>query len=367
MKKRRLVIASILKPIDDSRMLEKIAVSLVKSGGFTVDIIGYPSKVRPEVEGVTLHPLAPFRRLSFSRLFSRFRVLRKVFAIKPNLLIVNTHELLTVAVVARLLLGTRIIYDIRENYFRNILYGGTLPPMIREVVALSVRLKEKLTSVFFHLFLLAEQGYASEMRFFGRRFEVVGNKAIVSGATSTVAPARTRCNLVFTGTLAQSTGVFEAIRLAKILHDVSPDITLSIIGYCAKASDLGKLKAAISPNKFITLTGGGQLVPHGQIMKALTTADFGIICYPPSPHTVNSIPTKLYEYLSIGLPIILQNHKPWVDWCAPANACIPVDFASIDGKTLLEQMRSSTFYTSPPIDVLWDSEEAKLLSALEKI
>ena len=44
MKKQRIVLASVLKPVDDVRMFEKIGKSLSAITGHDVFIIGYPSK-----------------------------------------------------------------------------------------------------------------------------------------------------------------------------------------------------------------------------------------------------------------------------------------------------------------------------------
>ena len=52
MKKRTIVIASVLKPIDDTRMFEKFGMSLSDSGNYNVVIIGYPSKAIPSYPNV---------------------------------------------------------------------------------------------------------------------------------------------------------------------------------------------------------------------------------------------------------------------------------------------------------------------------
>ena len=94
-KKRRIVLASVLKPVDDTRMYEKIGVSLADRGNYEVYIIGYPSLHR-YIESTSIHflPLKPFQRLSLQRLLAPFKILKKTIQVQPDLLIVNTHELL---------------------------------------------------------------------------------------------------------------------------------------------------------------------------------------------------------------------------------------------------------------------------------
>ena len=73
-KKRRIVLASVLKPVNDPRMFEKMGQSLANQ--YEVHCIGYPSQVKIHSPSVSLHPLPPFKRLSFSRLLAPFRVLK---------------------------------------------------------------------------------------------------------------------------------------------------------------------------------------------------------------------------------------------------------------------------------------------------
>ena len=375
MKKQRIVIASLLKPVDDTRMFEKMGVTLSDSGQYEIFIIGYPSKSTPAYTNVHFLPLTAFSRISPGRLLAPFKVLRIIHQVNPQILIVNTHELLIVAILNRILFGARIIYDVRENYYRNILYAGSFPLLLRPFLAAWVRLKEKVTSPLFHHFFLAENGYQKEMSFFRNRATVIENKATESkGLSRARMPGKIR--LLFSGTLAESTGVFQAIDLAKKLHSLNYSIHLILVGYCAKAETLRKIHQEIKESAFIQLHGGNYLVPHPEVIKAIYASDFGMICYPPSRHTENAIPTKLYEYLAGRLPIILQNHGPWVELASRYQACIAIDFPTIDPQALLQQMLLPFYGSSPgevsrlpqeKAGVTWESEGEKLLSALDKI
>jgi hypothetical protein len=113
--------------------------------------------------------------------------------------------------------------------------------------------------------------------------------------------------------------------------------------------------------------GGDQLVPHDQIMEQIANAHFGIISYPLSKHTANSLPTKLYEYLACNLPILLRQHPLWLEKCQPFQAAIPVDFMKPNIENVLVQMNTTSFYTHSPEDCTWVSEEKKLLAAVSSL
>jgi glycosyltransferase involved in cell wall biosynthesis len=216
------------------------------------------------------------------------------------------------------------------------------------------------------LFFLAEKCYEKELGFIKKRYVILENK-------SQLPPHFFRKNvtakiqLLFSGTLSKSTGVFQAIRLADELYLTDQNIQLHIIGYCALESERNQIKKALEGKSYITLTGGESLVSHQLIIDQISTADFGIISYPHSPHIEHKIPTKLYEYLHAGLPILLANHAPWVELSKPYNAAIVIDFDTLDASQILEQIRKNKFYTSPPLNVSWESEEVKLLHEVGKI
>jgi len=365
--KKRILLASVLKPIDDTRMFEKLGKSLSGTGIYDVFIVGFPSKKSP-IENSKIHflPLQYFKRMSFRRLWAPLTVLKKVLKVKPDVLIVNTHELLLVATLNRILFGTMIVYDIQENYWRNILYTDAFPKPLRPAFAFWVRLKEVITSPLFHWNLLAEKGYEKEMSFFGGRATTLENKVSIPRGFFRDA-SKTQFRLLFSGTLAEATGVFESIELAKKLKALEPTVQLLLIGYCAKENTLERIRKEIESFPFITLVGGDVLVPHTEIIQAISTSNFGLIYYPPSPHTANSIPTKLYEYLGCRLPILLHDYEPWSNITARFNASINLNFANPNVEAILDQIRSTTFYETAPSNVTWESEEQKLLEIIGRL
>src|SRR5690242_19334192 len=137
----KIVIASILKPADDVRAFEKMAMTLAAEG-HEVYLIGMPTTTPVTPQNIRFIELIPFHRLSWRRLVAPLRVMKKIREVKPELLIVNTHELLIVGLLNRILFGTRIIYDIQENYYQNILWTRVFPAWVRRPIAWWVRITE---------------------------------------------------------------------------------------------------------------------------------------------------------------------------------------------------------------------------------
>jgi glycosyltransferase involved in cell wall biosynthesis len=362
-KKRRIVIASVLKPVDDTRMSAKIGCSLTSRGD--VHVIGFPSDPTTKFDGVTLHPIHDhkFKRLSIKRLTAPFSFFKQAYKLRGDDVIICTHELLSAAMLLKLLTGCRIFYDVRENYFRNILFTNAFPAPIRPFLAAYVRLKEYILSPWIDHFFLAEKSYQHEFSFQGSRATVLENKSREKTVLTTERKNRkdARTKLLFSGTLSSSTGVDIAVDLATKLHSLDPSIALTIIGYTSKGDEYVRIQRLIAEKPFIRLVGGNSLVSHDHIVKEIQSSDFGIIAYPPNPSTRDAIPTKLYEYLASQLPILLVDNPVWTKKCAMYPAAVPFSPFSFDPATVLAAMRTTTFYQTIPQDVTWDSEEQRLL------
>lgn len=366
-KKRRIVLASVLKPVNDPRMFEKLGPTLADK--YEVHIIGSPGDTGAAPSGLIIHTLPEFRRLSFYRILAPFVVLKKVIKINPALLIVCTHELLFISLLAKLFIRCKTIYDIQENYWRNIFYTNTFPFFIKGFIASHVRIKEWLTAPFINFFFLAESAYERELSFFGSRKIVLENKMKRSVIPAVEKKNMTDGNihLLFSGTLAETTGVFTAIDIASSLFRHEPRVRLLVIGYCAISTVLQKIKNKISDKPFIELIGGNSFVPHEEILRAIQRADFGIISYTANRSTENSVPTKLYEYLGLQLPLIIVNHEPWLAVCETYGAAIPFDPEHFAPRETLMSMSEMKPFIPPTDRFFWESQEARLHQTVEKL
>ena len=360
--KRRVLLASVLKPVDDTRMFEKIGATLADEG-YEVFIIGYPSNNQAVARGITILPLPGFNRISFKRLLIPWVIFRKINQVKPETVIINTPELLFVTVLNAWLNRRKVVYDVLENYYRTIRFTNTYPRIMRTFLAGIVRSTEVIFSRFVNQFLLAEQGYAAELKFV-RQPLIVENKLPRKIAeqygTSKHGP---RYNLLFSGTLAPTTGVFEAIQLAKNFHKFDAQYTLTIIGYAALPEVEQRILLEIDGLDFIKLIGGNKLVAHSKILEAVSRAGTGIIIYPSNPATESSIPTKLYEYLALHLPIVISHNEPSHELVNNYHAGVVFNR---DVAAVHQALNSDTFTFDCEDSIYWDSQTGALLAALKR-
>ncbi|QCR21659.1 glycosyltransferase [Pontibacter sp. SGAir0037] len=370
MSEKRIVITSLLKPVNDTRLYEKLALSLNKLEGANVHIAAYQAPAPEQLPpGIFLHPIFSFKRLSLGRAAAQIKFFRFLLQVKPQLIIVSTHELLLVSYTYCKFHNCRMVYDIRENYALNLrtqhIYSGS----IKQLLAFGVEQAEQLTAPAVSHFLVAERSYVQELPFLSNRFTVLENKyqpdkGYHTPATPVLLPQDT-LKLLYTGTISEVYGIFEAVALADMLWQTKRNIHLTIIGYCARQETYHKLQLAIQNKPYITLIGGNRLVPHSQIIEQIRMADLGLLPYRPNESTFRCIPTKIYEYAAHALPFLIQANPYWQALVERYNAGLAIDFRAAEAEGLLLQLMQSSFYKNGiPEEVFWQQEEEKLLKAI---
>ena len=357
MNKKIIVLASVLKPVNDSRNYEKTAISISKFGKYKVHVVGQKVLNTPMGSSILFNPLFSFKRLSITRFFTGWIFLRYLIRIKPDLVIITTFELLVPAIIYRMIYSKKLFYDVQENYFRNIFYTNSFPPIIKHVLAILVRSLEWLTRPFIHHYILAEKNYEREFSFSKNKSIILENKVLKRSTAFVRKKEPGVIQLLYSGTISENYGIFEAVELAKLLHEKNNKIRLSIIGFSSKKETLDRLTNVISTLDFVTLEGGDQIVPHAGIVEAILTADFGLISYRPNKSTENCIPTKLYEYLAYQLPYLVAPNPIWNEVTAYYSSGIAVDFTKPAIDFVMNEMNNKQFFTLIPGDEIYWNED----------
>lgn len=366
MKRPVVAIASVLKPINDSRMYEKFGISLGETNKYDVKIIGFPAKNPDYAPNIDFIPLPPFKRTSWQRLLAPWRILRKLVHLNPDVAILTTHELLPVSLLFHLICRGKLLYDVQENYFLNIATQQIYPKILRYPLACLVRAVEWSTSPMIARYFLAEKIYVNQLPFISSKYQVLENK--FQGDLPTQPPVRGHQRLLFTGTIGPHTGIFTAICLAEKLHQADPKITLHIAGFCQHPPTLRKLKDILSDKPYVTTSDLSHPVAHQDILLEIQAADAGILFYDSHPSTLGKIPTKLYEYLALQLPFFMENREEWTMLTDQYPGAITFDISRDSGSELLERWHRTPFYRhTPGVEVTWDTEASLLLKIIKSL
>ncbi len=347
MKKNVVVIASALKPVTDPRMYEKIGMALVRRENHEVHVMGFCSRKHVRQPNMYFHVLLCANRLSWKRFTVPLKYYKKLLQVRPDVIIVNSPDLLIVTVVYKILFRPTFIYDIRENYYYNLVHGNAFPVFIRNMFAVFVRGVEWCTRPFADAYLLAERCYARELPFVKGKYEIVENKFEPLTDVLVVPRRRGRYRLLYTGTIAESYGIYEAVALAKALHGVDDRYTLTIIGYEARPGERKRLRELVADAPFIRLVGVDEPVPHAQIIRAIGEADLALAPYRSNRSFRDKIPTKFYEYIYHRIPFLIPHNALWEAFCHPFRAALAMDFFHYTPFLLSYRLQNSAFYSAP--------------------
>ncbi len=363
--KRKILIASFLKPVNDIRSYKKIAKSLAINSGYDLYCIGYPANIELSDNKVKLLPLSYFNKSGFGRIKARWEAYKYYVKVKPELIIVNSPDLLVVTCIYKILFGSKIIYDIRENYFRNLWYQKNYFFCLRHLLALLTRSKEVFLSPLFSYFILAEKVYATQLNFIGNRYIVIENKSLAPTKKRGEKKNSSSIQFLISGTIATEYGVLEGINFFTKIVELNPNSSLKIIGYCANKYLHQKLIGLAKTNSKISLEIESNPVEHSKIEQSIIDSDFGLLPYRKNQSIQGKWPTKIFEYMAHQLPIIIEKNKVWNEFIAKHNAGISIDF-STNPSTNISTLLSQKFYNTPlPHNIFWRSEELKLNTVIK--
>ena len=365
---KKITIASVLKPVDDTRLFEKLAVSLADTGDFHVDIIGFRSSISPNYHNISFYPVFHFLRLHPVRLFSGLRLVKLLAKLKPDLLIITTHELLFTASFYKLLYGKPVIYDVCENYYANIAHGTGFNYLIRPILSSFVRLKERMTKPLINHYFLAEQAFLEEMPFMRGRATVIENKCLQLSSKKEDVSNDIEIKFLFSGTIAREYGIFEAIMFSNTLNQSGFNNKLLIIGRCAHVETLEQLKSSVKVHSHIEMIVDSYPIPHQLIIDKMLESDFGLLPYNLAPHLKSRFPVKIYEHLAVKLPIIITDNPPWTEFCEKHNAGITINFSNYSSFKVIDLIKNTSFFNKTEYeDINWEPEGKKVISIIKSL
>ncbi|WP_394368853.1 glycosyltransferase [Hymenobacter rubidus] len=379
-------------------MRGKFAETLLERPHTQVHIAGRAPAVPDSGQGssaklrVAQHSIFQGSRLSLARLTAQWRYWQLLRRLRPALVIVHAPELLPLTLMwQRLAAGRHFLYDIRENYALNVSTQGVYTGLLRRGLAAGLRWVEAQAARRAAGIILAEESYAAELPFLSDlpagRVVVLENKyqptsaEILPREPHTLPSPHEPLRLLFSGTISKLNGLWEAVEVAEALHHGCGwpgGVVLTIVGFCQQPELLRELQERISELGFIRLIGGAALVPHTEIVAEIGRSHLGLALYRPHPSTERCRPTKLFEYLAHGLPVLVPANPLWQTLIQQHDAGLTFDLNAPSPSNavaaLLKELMARTklagrhFYRNGvPASVLWAEEGKKLWHLLDTV
>ncbi len=298
------MLTNVHQPLDQ-RIFYKEARSLAQAG-YRVAIVGPGSDALAGWhEGVRVEVL-PLPHSVVGRLLNMLRLLRKALHLKAHVYHLHDPELLWIGLVLRWT-GRRVVYDVHEHFPQAVKVRPWVPKLLRRPLAWIVERGERLMAAQ----LSAVVGVVDEQKLrFGRRpFVAVKNYPRLACFSPQKKGMGERFELIHLGSLSAMRGGFFLLEIARLLAHRGLDFRLLCLGnfHGAKVQQhFMDLREQYGLRQQVVWRPGS--VPYEALGPIVARARIGLIPGQVSEqNNLPFVPTKLFEYLACGLPVVASD------------------------------------------------------------
>ena len=245
-----------------------------------------------------------------------FRMWRAVRLARPSLVHFHDPELIPLGMILKCF-GHRVVYDVHEDLPRQALTKYWLPVFARKPVSWIVSGVEWLAARVLDAIIPATPKIAE--RFLPWKTTSVQNFPILDELVKVeVMPYKERpAQFAYIGGLTRERGACEMVNSLNHIENVRL--------YLAGAFQPARLQSELE-----ALPGWRHVVFHGwanrtQVAEILGNARAGLVILHPTPRYLDAYPTKMFEYMAVGLPVIVSDFLLWRSIVEDAECGLLVD------------------------------------------
>ena len=313
---RKICILTTVHPPFDVRIFHKECKTLANAG-YDVTLIAQHNR-NEIVDGVKIIALQKAKKRIHRMFGLTFKAFRLALKQRADIYHFHDPELLPVGVLLKLLKGKKVIYDVHEDYGKQMRLRPYLPKLAGRGVAWSVNLIEKFFAIFFDGVVTATDDILKNFSYHKtavalRNFPILARFSEIKNGK----PEIDCFNLIYVGGLEEIRGITQMVQTLEFLNlSNKKKVKLTLCGIFNPPSYEEKVRKLKGFEKVECL---GWVDPH-DIPKKIAQADVGIVCLYPVINYLTALPVKLFEYIAAGLPVIASNFPLWKE-IVEGNKC----------------------------------------------
>jgi glycosyltransferase involved in cell wall biosynthesis len=299
---RRIVHLTSAHPRNDTRIFIKQCRTLA-AHGYEVTLVVADGKGDDSRDGVAVADVGhlPGR---FKRIFATTRrVADKAVALDADIYHLHDPELIPTGLRLKRL-GKKVIFDSHEDVPRQLLGKPYLGPVSRRILSRTFSMFERYACARFDGIIAATPFIRDNFLKIHPHTVDVNNFPMIGELDSAAPWEHKQSEVCYVGGIGSIRGIRELVQAGEFLQSAA---RLNLVGTFSEPTVEAEVKAGPGWRR---VNACGFLDRDG-VREVLKRSLAGVVTFHPLPNHVDSLPTKMFEYMSSGIPVIASDFPLW--------------------------------------------------------
>lgn len=243
------------------------------------------------------------------RLNRIFKTTRRVFdkAVTLDADVYHLHDPELIPIGLKLKrLGKVVIFDSHEDVARQLLGKPYLGAVARHVLSKAFSLFERYACARFDGIIAATPFIRASFLKINPNTVDVNNYPIIGELAAAIPWASKRSEICYVGGIGAVRGIRELIHAGALLQSAA---RLNLVGQFSEPA----LEAELKAHRGWARVNELGFIDRAGVREVMTRSLAGVVTFHPLPNHLDSHPTKMFEYMSSGIPVIASDFPLWRD------------------------------------------------------